>query len=244
MWLWLYVIISQGFFGLMVIHGEKWGALHWLIWETLEWAREHVRTRLLKNVNTSLMFSRNLKVQFSLFKLGWTSIVLSEMLLKYLYLFLVTGEAFDTTQPINCAVSNIICSIVYGHRFEYNDSQFTTLVYGASRNIRILGSASIQVVVFGSLYNCSSVYNAWIYKSLMYVCQMYEMFPSLFKWIANRKEFFKTAAANSKQNLAIIRHLKETLNPEMCRCFVDAFLVRKKHLEVSFSIIHFFLMNN
>ncbi|XP_063351795.1 cytochrome P450 2K1-like isoform X2 [Pelmatolapia mariae] len=114
------------------------------------------------------------------------------------------GEAFDTTQPINCAVSNIICSIVYGHRFEYDDSQFTTLVDGTSRNIRILGSASIQ---------------------------MYEMFPSLFKWIANRKEFFKTAAANSKQNLAIISHLKETVNPDMCRCFVDAFLVRKKHLE-------------
>uniref|UniRef100_A0A3Q1JJI3 Uncharacterized protein n=1 Tax=Anabas testudineus TaxID=64144 RepID=A0A3Q1JJI3_ANATE len=37
------------------------------------------------------------------------------------------GEAFDTTQPINCAVSNIVCSMVYGSRFEYDDTEFTSL---------------------------------------------------------------------------------------------------------------------
>lgn len=31
----------------------------------------------------------------------------------------------------------------------------------------------------------------------------------------------------------IIAELKETLDPEVCRCLVDAFLIRKKHLEVS-----------
>lgn len=31
----------------------------------------------------------------------------------------------------------------------------------------------------------------------------------------------------------IIKNLEETLDLEMCRCFVDAFLIRKKHLEVS-----------
>uniref|UniRef100_A0A3Q3IME4 Uncharacterized protein n=1 Tax=Monopterus albus TaxID=43700 RepID=A0A3Q3IME4_MONAL len=37
------------------------------------------------------------------------------------------GEAFDTSQPINYAVSNIICSMVYGSRFEYDDPESSFL---------------------------------------------------------------------------------------------------------------------
>ncbi|XP_031607454.2 cytochrome P450 2K4-like isoform X3 [Oreochromis aureus] len=55
------------------------------------------------------------------------------------------GEAFDTTHPINCAVSNITCSIVYGSRFEYNDPEFTSMIDRVNRNAKILGSPSIQV---------------------------------------------------------------------------------------------------
>ncbi|CAI5684570.1 cytochrome P450 2K1 [Oreochromis niloticus] len=116
------------------------------------------------------------------------------------------GEAFDTTQPVNCAVSNIICSIVYGSRFEYNDPEFTSLVDGTSRMIRLGGSPSIQI---------------------------FDMFPSLFKWTADRSEIHKISSANKKQNRAIFSHLKETLTPQMCRGFVDAFLVRKQNLEAS-----------
>uniref|UniRef100_A0A3Q0RZY0 Uncharacterized protein n=1 Tax=Amphilophus citrinellus TaxID=61819 RepID=A0A3Q0RZY0_AMPCI len=40
------------------------------------------------------------------------------------------GEAFDTTQSLSYAVSNIICSIVYGSRFEYNDPDvFVSLLH-------------------------------------------------------------------------------------------------------------------
>uniref|UniRef100_A0A3Q0S481 Uncharacterized protein n=1 Tax=Amphilophus citrinellus TaxID=61819 RepID=A0A3Q0S481_AMPCI len=116
------------------------------------------------------------------------------------------GEAFDTTQPMNHAVSNIICSIVYGSRFEYDDPEFTALVDQTNRNAQIFGSPSVQ---------------------------LYNMFPSLLKWIANRKEFHRIAAANMKQNLTIINHLKENLNPQMSRSFVDAFMLRKQKLEES-----------
>ncbi|KAL3979390.1 DNA-repair protein XRCC4 [Sarotherodon galilaeus] len=116
------------------------------------------------------------------------------------------GEAFDTTHPINCAVSNIICSIVYGSRFEYNDPEFTSMIDRVNRNAKILGSPSIQ---------------------------LYDMFPSLFKWTADRKEFCKLTDASMKQNRAIFSRLKETLNPQVCRGFVDAFLVRKQNLEAS-----------
>ncbi|XP_040920996.1 cytochrome P450 2K1-like isoform X1 [Toxotes jaculatrix] len=116
------------------------------------------------------------------------------------------GEAFDTTQPINYAVSNIICSIVYGSRFEYDDSEFTSLVDRTNRNIQLVGSPSIQV---------------------------YNLFPWIGKWFRERKEIQTLLFANRKQNLRLFSRLKETLNPQMCRGFVDAFLVRKQNLEES-----------
>ncbi|KAK9531913.1 hypothetical protein VZT92_011304 [Zoarces viviparus] len=115
------------------------------------------------------------------------------------------GEAFDTTQPIRFAVSNIICSMVYGSRFQYDDPDFTSLVHNMSSRNELFGSPSITV---------------------------YNMFPWFFKWIPNRKLFFRFGAAIKIQNLQLFSRLKETLNPQMCRGFVDAFLVQKQNLEV------------
>ncbi|KAI9547362.1 hypothetical protein NQZ68_018591 [Dissostichus eleginoides] len=116
------------------------------------------------------------------------------------------GKAFDTAQPMNCAVSNIICSIVYGSRFEYDDPEFTSLVERTNRNIQLLGSPSIQV---------------------------YNMFPWIGKWVANRKELHTMVAANKEQNRRLFTRLKETFDPQMCRGFVDSFLLRKQNLEES-----------
>ncbi|XP_033934478.1 cytochrome P450 2K1-like [Pseudochaenichthys georgianus] len=116
------------------------------------------------------------------------------------------GEAFDTTQPMNYAVSNIICSIVYGSRFEYDDAEFTSLVDRANRTIQLVGAPSIQV---------------------------YNLFPWIGKFVAHRKEINMLISANTKQNQHLFSRLKETLNPQMCRGYVDAFLLRKKNLEES-----------
>lgn len=116
------------------------------------------------------------------------------------------GEGFDSMQPLNYAVSNIICSMVYGSRFEYNDPEFTSMVDRTNYSIQLTGAPSIQI---------------------------YNLFPWLGKWITKQKEFLALAAANRKQNFTFFQHLKETLNPQMCRGFVDAFLVRKQKLEES-----------
>nr|XP_046228712.1 cytochrome P450 2K1-like [Scatophagus argus] len=116
------------------------------------------------------------------------------------------GEAFDTTQPMNYAVSNIICSIVYGSRFEYDDPEFTSLVDRTNRNIQLLGSPSLQ---------------------------LYNMFPWIGKLMNANKELQKLISANKEQNLRLFSRLKETLNPQLCRGFVDAFLVQKQNLEES-----------
>ncbi|XP_035472854.1 cytochrome P450 2K1 isoform X1 [Scophthalmus maximus] len=116
------------------------------------------------------------------------------------------GEAFDTTQPMNYAVSNIICAMVYGNRFEYDDPEFTSMVDRANRNIQIAGSPSAQI---------------------------YNLFPWFGKFLTRNKEFRNAFDATAEQNQQLFRSLKETLNPQMCRGFVDAFLVRKQNLEES-----------
>ncbi|XP_028296248.1 cytochrome P450 2K1-like isoform X1 [Gouania willdenowi] len=116
------------------------------------------------------------------------------------------GEAFDMSNAITFAVSNIICSIVYGSRFNYNDPEFRGQIGRADALNHIQLSVSTQ---------------------------LYNLYPSLFKWLLNRRRILNISAENKKQTWSFIHHLKESLNPETCRGFVDTFLVRQKHLEDS-----------
>lgn len=63
--------------------------------------------------------------------------------------------------------------------------------------------------------------------------QIYNLFPWLGPFLKNWRHLMKNLEENIKETKSIIADLKETLNPEMCRCFVDAFLTRKLNLEVS-----------
>ncbi|XP_008302277.1 cytochrome P450 2K1-like [Stegastes partitus] len=116
------------------------------------------------------------------------------------------GEAFDTTKVLVCAISNIISSFVYGSRFEYDDPVYVSLRDQARRRFQLLNSPSVQV---------------------------YNLFPWFFKCVANRREYHNLVDDTKKINLALVSRLKETLNPQMCRGFVDAFLVRQQNEEES-----------
>ncbi|XP_065109227.1 cytochrome P450 2K1-like [Paramisgurnus dabryanus] len=116
------------------------------------------------------------------------------------------GKAFDTTQPVNYAVSNIISSIVYGSRFEYTDPRFRAMVDRANENVRLGGSASLQ---------------------------LYNMFPWLGPFLNSKKAILKNALNNKESIKQLISELLETLNPQDSRGFVDSFLIRKQSDEKS-----------
>ncbi|KAM4716440.1 uncharacterized protein FYW61_016770 [Anableps anableps] len=116
------------------------------------------------------------------------------------------GKPFNTSRPINYATSNIISSIMYGSRFEYDDPRFRNLVSRANESIRITGSAEIQ---------------------------LYNTFPRLVGWIKNRQVILKNAELTIRDVKDLIRKLKETLNPQICRGLVDCFLIRKQKEEDS-----------
>ncbi|XP_043963394.1 cytochrome P450 2K1-like isoform X1 [Gambusia affinis] len=117
------------------------------------------------------------------------------------------GEAVDLSQHINYAVCNIICSMVYGKRFEYDDPEFTAVVNRTNQGIQLLGSPSVK---------------------------LYSMFPKIGKRFSSAREKVRGLfLANKQHHLMLLNRLKETLSPPMCRGVADAFLIRQQQLKES-----------
>ncbi|XP_060921607.1 cytochrome P450 2K1-like [Labrus mixtus] len=117
------------------------------------------------------------------------------------------GKPFDTSRPMNYATSNIISSIVYGSRFEYDDQRFQNLVKRANETISLTGSPTIQ---------------------------LYNMFPRLLSWVKNRQQILRNIEDTAQDIKVLIKSIKETLNPQICRGLLDCFLIRKQKEEDSF----------
>ncbi|XP_043533805.1 cytochrome P450 2K6-like [Chiloscyllium plagiosum] len=114
------------------------------------------------------------------------------------------GQPFETARILNSAVSNIICSILFGDRFDYDNKIFNSLINMNNEMTTLTGTASIQ------LYNS--------YPSLGF------LIPARRKMIENRDKmmeifdsFFKAAeetlSENSIQTLneaLILRHQQES----------------------------------
>ncbi|XP_028979791.2 cytochrome P450 2K1 isoform X2 [Esox lucius] len=115
-------------------------------------------------------------------------------------------KAFDTTQPMYYAVSNIICSIVYGSRFEYSDPRFRRSVDRVNEIFKLGGSGSVQ---------------------------LYNIFPWLGPFLKSKKRLQEKYNDNKKEIWELVTGLKKTLSPQMCRGFIDSFLVQKQTMEES-----------
>ncbi|XP_062903935.1 cytochrome P450 2K6-like [Mobula hypostoma] len=55
------------------------------------------------------------------------------------------GRPFDTTIPMNCTIANIICTIVLGKRFTYEDETFVTLINLVNENFQLVASPLVQL---------------------------------------------------------------------------------------------------
>ncbi|XP_066232517.1 cytochrome P450 2J2-like isoform X2 [Saccopteryx leptura] len=122
------------------------------------------------------------------------------------------GQPFDPHFKINNAVSNIICSITFGERFEYEDDQFQEM-------LRLLDELiHLEMSVCAQLYN----FFPWIMKFIPGPHQ-----ALFFKW-EKLKLFISHVIENHKRNW----------NPAEPRDFIDAYLneIQKhrklKHIEV------------
>ncbi|XP_051855520.1 cytochrome P450 2J4-like [Antechinus flavipes] len=121
------------------------------------------------------------------------------------------GQPFDPHFQINNAVSNIICSVTFGHRFEYHDSQFQELLK--------------------SLDDITVLETRW-------ECQLFNIFPWIMKLLPGpHKTFIKEWKKIESFVEQVIKQHKEDLNPEEPQDFIDAYLkeLSKDNIHSSFN---------
>uniref|UniRef100_A0A3B3CSC9 Cytochrome P450 n=1 Tax=Oryzias melastigma TaxID=30732 RepID=A0A3B3CSC9_ORYME len=111
------------------------------------------------------------------------------------------GKPFDPTFVLSCTVSNVICCLVYGERFDYDDKQFSDLLEMTS-----------AILVYSSAVSSSQLYN---------------LFPWLMERLPGRQHtVFGYIEDVRKFAIKKIQEHKDTLDPNSPRDFIDCFLIR------------------
>ncbi|XP_069500536.1 cytochrome P450 2F2-like [Ambystoma mexicanum] len=112
---------------------------------------------------------------------------------------------FDPTLYLSRAVSNVICSIVFGDRFDYEDEKFCTLLRLINDNFKVISS------LWGTMYN---------------------IFPSVMKHLPGPHN--RAFANFEKLRCFVLERIKmhlESYDPTCPRDFIDCFLTKMKQEE-------------
>ncbi|KAF1659488.1 Cytochrome P450 2H1, partial [Aptenodytes patagonicus] len=107
-------------------------------------------------------------------------------------------QPFNPGNFLAHAVSNIICSIIFGDRFDYEDKKFRTLIELINENNKLQNSIQTQ---------------------------LYNFFPAVMDFLPGpHKKFIKNTEKVDQFTLEIIAEHQKTLDPTCPRDFIDAFL--------------------
>uniref|UniRef100_A0A8B9ICW4 Cytochrome P450 family 2 subfamily J member 2 n=1 Tax=Anser brachyrhynchus TaxID=132585 RepID=A0A8B9ICW4_9AVES len=92
-------------------------------------------------------------------------------------------QPFDPHYKINSAVSNIICSITFGNRFDYHDNNFQELLHLLAETLLLIGS------FWGQLYNAFPLIMRWLPGPFQKIFRHWEKLQHFVKGvIAKHKE--------------------------------------------------------
>ncbi|XP_072287208.1 cytochrome P450 2H2-like [Pyxicephalus adspersus] len=106
----------------------------------------------------------------------------------------------DPSFLLKLAVSNVICSIVFGERFDYEDEKFRTILRLLDEIMALLNSRSVQI---------------------------FSLMPTLMYWIpGNHHKIFHDLNTLRKIWADMIKAHKETLDENCPRDIIDSFLIK------------------
>ncbi|XP_019485275.1 PREDICTED: cytochrome P450 2F5 [Hipposideros armiger] len=110
------------------------------------------------------------------------------------------GEPFDPKFVLGRSVCNIICSVIFGSRFDYNDERLLAIIHLLNDNFQIL----------------SSPWGKW-----------YNLFPSLLDWVPGPHRRLSQNFRRLKDLIAqSVRDHQASLDPNSPRDFIDCFLTK------------------
>ncbi|XP_025068819.1 cytochrome P450 2G1-like [Alligator sinensis] len=110
------------------------------------------------------------------------------------------GSPFDPTLIVTHAVSNVICSIVFGNQFDYKDQKFLTLM-NATHNF---------------LEDISSIWSLFC-----------EVFPRIMQYVPSpHSQLYHHYKAIHDFIMERVRMNQQSLDPSCPRDFIDSFLIR------------------
>ncbi|XP_044532863.1 cytochrome P450 2J2-like isoform X1 [Gracilinanus agilis] len=119
------------------------------------------------------------------------------------------GQPFDPHFQINNAASNIICSVTFGHRFEYHDSQFREL-------LKIMDEVML-------------LQGRW-------ECQLFEIFPWIMRFLPGPHHKLLRKWKKLQSFVAhVIKQHKEDQSSEEAQDYIDAYLKELSKSDVSSS---------
>ncbi|KAG7457983.1 hypothetical protein MATL_G00233050 [Megalops atlanticus] len=122
------------------------------------------------------------------------------------------GKPFNPTVNINSAVSNIICILVFGHRFQYDDPRFLRLQQLVSENIRLAASPQVQ---------------------------LYNVFPIPSMLLADLHKSLQNSEENRSYFRQVCRQRKADLDNNDLRSFIDSFIAKQQGEESKNPSTHF-----
>ncbi|KAM6379399.1 cytochrome P450 2W1-like [Pluvialis apricaria] len=161
--------------GIAFSHGELWKTMRRFTLSTLRdfgMGKRTIEIRILEEVNS---------------------------LIKYFDSY--HGKPFDTKMILNNAVSNVICSILFGERFEYDDPVFLTLLKLINENTKLLGSPMVL---------------------------LYNFYPSLGFLSGASKTVLQNVSELNAFLQKLFQEHKEEFNENNLTGFVDAFLMKQQ----------------
>ncbi|XP_068136230.1 cytochrome P450 2K6-like [Hyperolius riggenbachi] len=143
-------------YGILFAHGESWKAMRHFI-------RSTIRDLAMERKTIENKISEE-----------------CEFLVKKIKSY--SGEPFENTMLMNAATSNLIVSIVLGHRFNYEDPVFLTLMPLMNESIRLSGSPMVMLYnTFHSVMRWFPGSHETVKKNTKEFCQFLEEFLTKYK---------------------------------------------------------------
>ncbi|XP_004648065.1 cytochrome P450 2F2 [Octodon degus] len=110
------------------------------------------------------------------------------------------GKPFNPLFMLSRSVSNIICSVVFGSRFHYDDERLLTIIHLINDNFQIMSTP------WGEMYN---------------------IFPSLLDWLpGSHRRMFQNYGRMKELIARSVHEHQASLDPNSPRDFIDCFLTK------------------